>query len=100
MTAKRLISTTEFYCIDAIVKRAQFWFPDRDYRDIKMDIVVTQLICPLRLTELLEADDTNFVHDVAGIERHLNRRTFKMEDCFVPRFADVEPVPQPEAEPL
>ena len=94
-----MITTTEFYCIDAIVKRAQFWFPDRDYRDIKMDIVVTQLICPLRLSDLLEADDENFVHDIAGIERHLNRRTFKMEDCFLPRFADVVPAKQ-EAEEL
>ena len=42
---------------------------------------------PLKLMSLRDADDFNFVHDVFGIYRHLNRQTGKLEDCFVPRFA-------------
>ena len=31
-------------------------------------------------------DDHNFAHDVFGIRRHMNRKTAKLEDHFVPRF--------------
>lgn len=44
--------------------------------------------CPLRLQELLAADNGNFIHDVFGIRRHLDRTTGQLRDCFVPRFAD------------
>jgi hypothetical protein len=43
--------------------------------------------CPLKLQELLDADDTNFAHDVFGIRRHLDRRTGKLTACFDPRFS-------------
>ena len=41
--------------------------------------------CPLDLNKLLKADDSNLAHDVFGIDRHLNRETGKLENCFVPR---------------
>jgi hypothetical protein len=54
-----------------------------------MDITACHLNgCPLRLGELLGADDANFAHDVFGIRRHLNRETGKLEDCFCPRYAE------------
>jgi hypothetical protein len=43
--------------------------------------------CPLRLAEMLVAEDADFLHDVAGIRAHLNRQTGELEDCFSPRFA-------------
>lgn len=43
--------------------------------------------CPLRLQELLDADEFNFAHDVCGIRRHINRTTGQLEDCFMPRFS-------------
>lgn len=43
--------------------------------------------CPLKLAELLSAEPFNFVHDVFGIRRHLNRETGQLENCFTPRFA-------------
>jgi hypothetical protein len=43
--------------------------------------------CPLRLQELAEADDFNLIHDVMGINQHLDRNTGTLTDCFVPRFA-------------
>lgn len=42
---------------------------------------------PLRLTELLTADDFDFGHDVFGIRRHLDRTTGKLMNLFSPRFA-------------
>ena len=43
--------------------------------------------CPLKLHELLEADDFNFAHDAFGIRKHIDRTTGKLQDCFVPRYA-------------
>ena len=39
---------------------------------------------PLKLGELLEADDFNFAHDVFGIRQHINRTNGKLSHCFVP----------------
>lgn len=47
-------------------------------------------VCPLRLQDFADADDSNFAHDIGGIHRHLNMPLKKLEDCFMPRFADVE----------
>lgn len=43
--------------------------------------------CPLKLDELLAADDFTFAHDVFGIRQHINRSTGQLEDCFLPRTA-------------
>lgn len=43
--------------------------------------------CPLKLKELLEADDFTFAHDVFGIREHINRETGQLEHCFVPRLS-------------
>lgn len=42
----------------------------------------------LRLDKLLhEFDDLNFLHDVAGIYRHIDRADGKIKCCFLPRCA-------------
>ncbi len=87
MTKPRVhITGRELDVIDAIVHSALVFFPDRDIRDVKMDMIATHLVCPLDLNRLLDADDFNFVHDIVGIERHLDRRQFTLEH-FRPRFA-------------
>lgn len=43
--------------------------------------------CPLDLAKLTAADDVTFAHDVFGIRRHMNRKTGRLMDCFVPRCA-------------
>jgi hypothetical protein len=48
---------------------------------------VHRKVRPLRLQQLLEADDSNFAHDIGGIRRHLDFFACKLNDCFVPRFA-------------
>jgi len=56
-----------------------------------MDLTATHLNgCPLKLAALAEADEFNLAHDVGGIYQHINRRTGKLERCFLPRFADLE----------
>lgn len=42
---------------------------------------------PIDFERLHAADEFNFLHDVCGIARHLDRSTGKLENCFVPRFA-------------
>lgn len=54
--------------------------------DMTMDIACVHELTPLRLEELLNADNGNFGHDVFGIRRYLNRATRQLEDCFAPRF--------------
>ena len=52
-----------------------------------MDIESAHNDIPLRLQELLGADDANFAHDIIGIMSHLNRTTFKLDGVWHPRFA-------------
>lgn len=42
---------------------------------------------PLRLLQLLHADDFNFAHDMSGICRKLDRNTGQLMDHFRPRFS-------------
>ena len=41
----------------------------------------------MRWDELLNAPVFDFMHDIDGINQHLNRRTYKLEDGFWPRYA-------------
>lgn len=43
--------------------------------------------CQLRLEDMLEASDFDLMHDVLGINKHLDRDTYQLKDCFLPRFA-------------
>jgi hypothetical protein len=44
--------------------------------------------CPLDLDELLNAPrDTDVIHDVAGIQRYINRESGLLEEGFTPRYA-------------
>lgn len=55
--------------------------------DIMMDLEATHSNgCPLDLGRFVEANDHNLIHDVAGIRRHLNRETGRLENHFLPRF--------------
>ena len=82
------ITAAEMRIIDAIVHRARAWLPDDG---LKMDLISTHLRVPLRLQELLDADDFNFAHDIVGIAQHLNRETLRLQDGWMPRFARDHP---------
>src|SRR4026207_2396173 len=64
---------------------------DYDLLTAQMDISAVHLNGnPLKLQELLYADEANFLHDILGIRRHLNRRTGELEDFFSPRYSQPE----------
>jgi len=53
--------------------------------DVMMDVEYADADCPMDLQKLLDFPDSDFFHDMAGINRHFNRETKKLEDSFVPR---------------
>lgn len=40
---------------------------------------------PIDLQKLLNADDFNLAHDIFGIMNNIDRRTGKLQNCFLPR---------------
>ncbi len=61
-------------------------------QDATMDIYACHSSgCRLQLDTLLSADDGNFAHDVFGIRRHIDRKTGRLQNCFLPRYAEHEP---------
>lgn len=59
-----------------------------DRMDTTMDLTACHANgCPMNFAGLLAADDFNFAHDISGINRHLNRTTGELENCFLPRFS-------------
>ena len=80
-------NTHDMAVIGRIAKRAHDEY-EADYITVMMDIEAVH--CngnPLRLDELLKADNFNFLHDIGGINKHINRETGKLEDCFSPRYS-------------
>lgn len=61
---------------------------NQDPTNTLMNLSAVHCHTPLRLHALAEADKFNFAHDILGIERHINKTTGELEDCFLPRFAD------------
>lgn len=60
--------------------------PDR--LTLTMDLTATHANgSPLKLAELLNADCTDFIHDVWGIMHHIDRETGQLGNCFLPRFS-------------
>ena len=58
-----------------------------DRLSLIMDIEATHNEVGLKLSELLNADDENFTHDVVGIQKNLDRTTKTMQNFFLPRYA-------------
>lgn len=91
MTVSFKTTTEEYRTIDKIVARI-FNKKDQEIYEGKtvasMDLMATNANgCPLDLKKLLKADDFNFLHDIAGIAKHLDRTTGKLQNLFVPRCA-------------
>lgn len=63
-----------------------------DRLSLVMDLENTNNEVGLRLYELLNADDLNFAHDIIGIIKNMNRETGKLENFFLPRYANNQAV--------
>lgn len=88
LNSKEEVRTIAAIAHRAVLLAARYGFK-YEFMDADMDITACHLNgMPLKLAQLLGADDMNFIHDVFGIRRHLNRETGKLEDCFVPRYAE------------
>jgi hypothetical protein len=87
------VSRYEDSLINSIAKRAQTLgdmglLPVASVLQWDMDITACHANgCQLKLAELRDASDEEFVHDVNGIRRAINRNTGKLEGIFHPRFA-------------
>ena len=87
------IKTTrdELETISTIAKRAKKMHTELagggtlDVMSLMMDIEATHAKYPLRLDDLMSANDLEFGHDVFGIRSHINRETGELMDCFIPR---------------
>lgn len=54
--------------------------------DVDMNVTATHANgCPLNLEKLFGFPDFDFMHDITGINRHLDRNTGKLRGCFLPR---------------
>ena len=59
-----------------------------DFMTLHMDLTACHANgCPIDWDKLNAATDTTFAHDISGIQRHINRKTGKLENCFLPRCA-------------
>lgn len=78
----------DFMVMVEIAKRAEtlnlLYF---DRMSLMMDLENVHEQMNLDLSGLLESDDSNFTHDLIGIQRHFDRATKRMMNCFVPRYA-------------
>ena len=86
------VCNADFATITKIVGRA--WATEwlrRSYAsrmDMHMDVTAVHANGnPLRLADLLAADDFNFLHDMSGICNCLDRDTGKLTRGFSPRFS-------------
>lgn len=86
------VSADDSRLIDKIVERGRAMDQTHRVRGIgklhcRMDITAVHANGnPLRLADMLAADDFNFGHDWFGIRRHLDRETAQLRDFFSPRF--------------
>ena len=73
--------------IHKILLRAKIMFPD-SWLPSQTELMMAHLKNPLRLKDFLEADDFNFAHDILGITKYLNRKTWDYNEFFLPRFSE------------
>lgn len=74
--------------IGKIAKRAVEFNPKLDHLDTTMDLTACHLNgTPLNLDRMLTSDEFNLMHDIMGINRHLDRGTGKITGGFLPRYS-------------
>ena len=73
--------------ISKIWARAENWCaPIVGREDLFMDLIATNANGnPLDFEKLANFDDFNLLHDIYGIRKHLDRKTGRLMDNFLPR---------------
>lgn len=91
----KTLTKTDYELINKIVDRAQSLGLYEDNRvTAHIDIVNATKHFNMKLEDWLNADDFNFVHDIVGIYKAINRvaypADFSNDPYFLPRFAGEE----------
>lgn len=82
----------EYELINHIIDRAEKLDPSIDRMEMSMDLSACHANgCPMDFQKLLDAPNFDFAHDLAGINRHIDRTTGELMDCFIPRCAKPQP---------
>lgn len=80
------ISKKDHASVSIAVKRAERLFKKLDSLSTSMDLIACHANgCRLNFDKLLSFPDFDFMHDIGGIGRHLNRETGELMNCFLPR---------------
>jgi hypothetical protein len=59
-----------------------------DKQGLEMDLLAVHANgCPLDFEYLFSSDKFSFIHDIYGIQRHIDRETGQLQNNFVPRCA-------------
>ena len=81
----------EMTLIMKIVERAdEEGLMNFDRISLMLDIETAHKEIGLRLSDLLNADEFNFAHDIVGIQANIDRRSKTITNCFLPRYAKAE----------
>lgn len=86
-TIKWKLNDQDRSLIEAIAQKAmtEYGF---DFINTSMDLTACHNNgCQLKLEELLNADEFDFLHDLYGIKLNIDHSTGKLTNCFLPRFA-------------
>ena len=59
----------------------------KDELTMFMDLELAIQHFNIDIRKLYEFDDFNFVHDIVGIQKHINRSTLSFDNRFLPRSA-------------
>lgn len=54
---------------------------------LEMDMEAVSEHTPIDFGKLLKCPKADFIHDICGIQKNINRNTGKLENCFSPRTA-------------
>lgn len=66
-------------------------YRETEYEVAEMDVIACHMAgCHLDLERLLAAERGEFIHDLGGIRKHIDRKTGELGGFFVPRFAESE----------
>jgi len=79
------LTELENQLIISIGRRAKKLGVTRDAVSLQMDISAAHLCKPLKLLELYQSKDVDFLYDIKGIQKNIDLPTGKMKNRFVPK---------------